>query len=363
MKFILLILLLVSINQVIADNAFEMTSEQLNNLGVKTAPLQVTQQTPLLSAPAKVVIPPSQEYIVSNSQAGLVSQLNVSIGERVVKNQALALLNSAELLSLQRIYLKANNQQQLAFSAYQRDKKLVKEGIIPESRWQQTRYQYQSFEAEVNEAQQLLKIAGMSAKAIQTLANQKKLTSGLTLYSPIDGVVLKRLVTAGQRLDSFSPIYHIANLKQLWLDISVPQEYINQLNIGDHVQIKNTVATAKISLISQQVNSQNQTILVRAVMNNSTSPLRVGQNVNTQIIKPLNQTSFLIPSMAIAQHEGQTYIFIRNQTGFIAQPVQVLGKQQHQSIITSHDKLNTKTNIAIHGTVALKATWLGLGAE
>ena len=364
MKRILIALLLLSSNYAIAnDKEIKITRVQFYNLGVKTDTLKPIKQIPLLYAPAKVVIPPNQEYIVSAAQAGLISKLDVTLGDKVEKNQILAHINSPDLLSLQRQFLKANNQKYLALAGYQRDKKLLQEGVISDRRWQESRSRYNTFSAEANEAKQLLEIAGMSANDIKKLANSRRLTSQLTVYSPIKGVVLERMVTAGERLEILAPLYRIANLEKLWLEINIPQERINSIKIGDQVQIENTTITAKISLLGQSVETHNQTILARAVIDGSPSTIRAGQNINTQIIQSSDKPSFIVPNAAIAQNEGKAYLFIRNSTGFIATPVLVIGKQKDNSVIIGSRDLKAETEIAIRGAVALKATWLGLGGR
>ncbi len=364
MKKILIALLLLSSNNAIANNnEIKITQMQFYNLGVKIDTLKPITYIPLLYAPAKVVIPPSQEYIVSAAQAGLISKLDVTLGDKVEKNQILAQINSPKLLSLQRQFLKAKNQKYLALASYQRDKKLLQEGIISNRRWQESRSRYNIFLAEANEAKQLLEIAGMSANDIKKLASSRRLTSHLNVYSPIKGFVLERMVTAGERLVILAPLYRIANLDKLWLEIKIPQERISQLKVGDQVQIENTAITAKISLLGQSVDTLNQTVLARAVIDGSQSTLRVGQNINTQIIQQTNKPSFIVPNAAIAKNEDQAYLFIRNATGFIVSPVQVIGKQKNHSVIIGNDALKTEVKIAIRGAVALKATWLGLGRD
>lgn len=364
MKKILIALLLLSSNHAIANNnEIKITQVQFYNLGVKTDTLKSIKQIPLLYAPAKVVIPPSQEYIVSAAQAGLISKLDVTLGDKVEKNQILAHINSPELLSLQRQFLKANNQKHLALMGYQRDKKLLQEGVISDRRWQESRSQYNTYSAEANEAKQLLEIAGMSTNDVKKLAASRRLSSQLNVYSPIKGVVLERMVTAGERLEVLAPLYRIANLDQLWLEIQIPQERISSIKIGDQVQIENTNITAKISLLGQSVDTHNQTILARAIIGGSHSTLRAGQNINTQIIQSSDKPSFIVPNAAIAQNEGQSYLFIRTSTGFLVSPVQVIGKQKNKSVIIGRHDFNTETEIAIRGAVALKATWLGLGSD
>jgi len=362
MKKILFSLLLIS-SITASANDIKITPVQLYNLGVKTGQLKAIENIPLLYAPAKVVIPPSQEYIVSAAQAGLISKLNVTIGDNVEKDQVLAHIISPELLSLQRQLLKANSEKNLAWAGYQRDKKLLQEGVISDRRWQESRNRYSTFLAETNEARQLLEIAGMSTEDIKKLTSSRRLSSQLNIHAPIKGVVLERMVVAGERLDILAPLFRIANLEQLWLEINIPQERMKHIKVGDQVLIENTDITATITLLGQSVNSQNQTILARAVINGSHSALRAGQNVNSQIIQSSDKPTFSVPNAAIAQSEGKAYLFIRNSTGFIVSPVEIIGKQQKNSVILGNDDLKENIEIAIRGAVALKANWLGLGGD
>jgi len=362
-KIIFALIFAISTPSVAENNEIKITQVQLYNLGVKLDKLKTIKQIPLLYAPAQVVIPPSHEFIVSVSQAGLVSQLNVAIGDSVEKDQVLAHIKSPELLSLQRQFLKANSEKKLAWASYSRDKKLLKEGVISDRRWQESRSQYNSYQAGANESKQLLEIAGMSAKDISKLANSRRLSSQLKIHAPIKGVVLEQMAVAGERLDMLAPLYRIANLDQLWLDINIPQERINSIKVGDKVIIENTAITATISLLGQSVNTNNQTILARAIINGQQSTLRAGQNVNSQIIQNSDKPTYTVPNAGIAQNEGQAYVFIRNKTGFLVSPIKVIGKQQNQSVITGSNDLKENMEIAIRGAVALKASWLGLGGS
>ncbi len=344
-----------------AENQISLTQDQLNNLGIKLGSLQQVQQIPLLYAPAKIVIPPDREYVVSASQAGLISTLNASTGDSVAKGQILAVINSPDLLNLQRQFLKAKNDLKLALTNYQRDKKLFNEGVISDRRWQETQARYNGYANETNEAQQLLEIAGVSPQDIKKLSETRQLSSQLTIHSPIDGVVLDRLVVAGQRIHILEPLYRIANLETLWVDINIPQEKIGSIKIGDLVLINNSTARARIILIGQNVNPQNQTVLARAVIEGRHATIRAGQTVNTQIIQTSSKPVFKVSNTAVAQSEGRFYIFIRTESGFSVQPVQILGKEGNNSIISG--ELEKGRQIAVKGAVALKAKWMGLGEE
>jgi cobalt-zinc-cadmium efflux system membrane fusion protein len=345
------------------DLKITLTAQQIQNLGVQIGRLQSVVQTPLLTAPAQVVIPPAHEQIVSASLSGLISKLYVAAGDPVQKGAPLAIINSPELLSLQRQFLKAANERNLALSMFQRDKKLHEEGVIAERRWQESRSDYQTFSAELNETRQLLEIAGMSVADINKLASKRHLDSQLTLYAPVDGVVMERYVVVGERLDRLAPLYRIANLDELWLEINAPQEQAGLIRVGDQVRIENTDVTATVSLLGRHVEHNNQTVMVRAVIDQADKSLRAGQNLNVQIIQNVESSAFVVPNSAIAQSEGQAYIFVRTKEGFNLYPVTIIGKQDQTSVIAGSTHLTPDMDIATQGAVALKANWLGLGGD
>lgn len=358
------------------DQQIKLSQEQIQGLGIKLGkPLPATQ-VPVLNAPAKVVIPPENDYLVTAAQSGLITHMTAAIGDKVSRGAQLALLNSPELLSLQRQYLKAMSELQLGTLHYQRDKKLFEDGIIAERRWQETLSQYQAFLSEASEHRQLLEMAGMSAAEIDRLKSTHRLSSQLTVRAPITGIVMERKVSAGARVDVLAPLYRIANLDELWLEINIPQERINDVRIGDRVLIdadngkgakanqespQPTAITATIRLLGQGVNPENQTVLARAVIDGRQTGVRAGQRSNIRIIQSTGEPAYALPNTAVAQHEGQSYIFVRNRDGFQATLVTVVGKQGSETIITG--PLTGSETIAVQGAVALKANWLGLGSD
>ncbi len=352
---------------VAAKNTISISQEYVTNLGIILGKLTQAKQIPLLTAPAKVVIPPEHEYIVSASQAGLITKLNAALGDTVKKGQIIAQLNSPDFLSMQRLYLKAISEMQLSSLSYQRDQKMVAEGVIADRRWQETNSLHNTFVSEVNEHKQLLEIAGMTSEEINRLTKTRQLSSQLNVHAPITGVIMDRMAVAGERMDILAPLYRIANLDELWLEINIPHEHIGQIKVGDHVQIENSAISAEITLLGQSVNPENQTLLARATIKDSKdlitqhASVRAGQSINTQIIQASDHAVFKVPNTAIAQNDGLAYIFIRTQDGFSISPITVIGKQGDESIISGN--LSGEESIAIKGAVALKANWLGLGAE
>lgn len=363
MRVFITLLLIFNIAYVKADAVpkIKLSPAQIYNLGVKLDRLKAIKSVPLLAAPAKVAIPPENEYIVSTTQAGLINQIKASVGDKVKKGQVLAIINSPELLTLQQHHLKSINDLQLARADYARDKKLFNEGVIADRRWLQTKTNYNVFLSHLNETRQLLTISGVSQADIKVLEKTHQLSSQLKILAPITGVVLQRMVTAGERADALAPLFRVANLNNLWLDISIPQQRMEHVQVGDKVLVPGTDVTARVFLLGQHVNEENQTVLARAEVETAINSIRPGQAVGVKIIQSSAGLMFKVPNSALAQHEGVTYLFIRTDSGFVAKPIKVIGRESKQTIISGD--LQENDEVAIRGAVALKANFLGLGDD
>lgn len=360
-KIVLIVLLASMLNVSAEDMQIRMTPEQIDNLAIKLGPVIASQKIPLFSAPATVVAPANRDVLLSTSQPGLLTRLSANIGDKVEKGQIVAQIQSPELVALQQQFLTAQSELNLVGLELKRDKKLLEEGVIAERRWQETQAMHGSKAARGNEARQLLGMAGMSKAEIDALGKSHTLSSTLNIRAPINGVVLERLATLGTRLDLQAPLYRIADLSELWLEINIPQEKLHAVRIGDRVQVTDSDVQAIISLLGQSVDQSNQTVMARAVVQGKPEHLRIGQHLNVQLMQDGRQAGFLVPNTAIAQNAGHSYVFVRNPEGFAVTEVTVIGKQGQESMITGPIAENQA--IAVQGAVALKANWLGLGGD
>lgn len=338
-----------------------MTQDQIEHLAIKVGALKISPDVPLLTAPAVVVVPVDREYLVSSPRPGLLSQMLANIGDTVDKSQVVAKIESPELLTLQQQFLTSTGQLRLSELEYERDRKLTEEGVIAERRWQETQALHASKVAQADEARQMLAMAGMPQSDIDKLSKTRKLNSQLNVKSPIRGVVLERLATVGARIEMQAPIYRVADLSELWLEINIPQERIQEVGIGDKVRIDALDAVGQITLLGKSVDLDNQTVLARAVVTGHGDRLRVGQHLSVQIVQRKGQPGFRVPNSAIAQYGGHNYIFVRTANGFDFVDVVVVGKYDQDALIRG--ELTGEELIAVEGAVSLKANWLNATKE
>jgi cobalt-zinc-cadmium efflux system membrane fusion protein len=345
-----------------AGDDIALTAKQAQALGIATAALPSKQAGEVSGLPAQVVVPPGQMFVISTPLPAMIEQTLVGVGDSVRKGQPIARLQSPALAEAQRGLLQASVQSQLAGENLARDESLWKEGIIAESRFLATRGLSRQAEAVLAERKQMLHHAGMSDAAIAQLQSGNSVSSLLVVTAPIDGVVLEKSASAGQRLDAAVPMFKIAKLDPLELEIQAPLAYTSNLKAGAKITVPAYAASGRLTAIGRSLTDTNQTILLRATIRQGAKNLRPGQFVEVSISTGADSgTQWDIPNSAIARIAGKTMIFVATPQGFRAQAVNVLNEGAQNSVISG--TLNGDEKIAVRGVSALKSGMLGIGGN
>lgn len=339
-----------------------LTAKQIQSLGVITSNLPAKQTGELAGMPAQVVIPGNQLMVVSAPLPALVEQTLVGVGDSVKKGQVLARLQSPALAEAQRGFLQASTQEQLAQENLNRDEQLWKEGIIAESRYRVTRSAQIEAHAALAERRQMLRLAGMPDAAIKQLPNGNNLSSALSITAPLSGIILEKSVSAGQRLDAAMPMFKVAQLNPLNLEIQAPLAATHGLKVGAAVNVPAFGASGKLTAIGRSLSGGNQTILLRAQLQHGTESLRPGQFVEASIATDSNASAqWNVPNSALARLDGKVLMFTATPKGFRSIEVTVLQEGAQSSAVTG--RLNGDEKIAVRGVSALKASLMGIGGS
>lgn len=338
-----------------AESTIVINPRQMQTLGIAVTPL--TAASPVMSnqLPGEIVVPVGQERVVSAPLGGLIDALYVAAGQSVKRGQVIAHISSAEVVALQRDYLRGKTQQQLSKNMLDRDRELYKDGIIAERRVLTTESGHQELTVEMKQRRQALKMAGMGDDSIARLEKNGEMASGLTLTAPIDGTVLEQMAAVGQRVDISMPIYRIARLKPLWLEIHAPLDILHFVKEGMQVSIPKYQASGKITTIIRSVTRNDQTVHLRAVITSGSEKLSPGQFVEAELAGEAIAGQYSVPKTALIRNAKNSYVFVQTPRGFIAQPITVISEQSAQAIISGN--LTGKEKVAVSGTAAIKAAW------
>lgn len=343
-----------------AADEFAVTAAQIQSLGVTLQRLEQPAEIRGQAYPARVVLPPSHEQIVSAPVAGLVDRLLVGENDMVKSGQPLLRLVSPELGELQLKLLEATSKSRLSQKASQRERQLFAEGIIPERRVQEADAAADEDRARVRQAEAALRLVGLDAASIKSIGGGGALRDSLTVHAKAAGTVLALDVKPGQRVAQADALMRVADTRQLWLDIQVPADRRSQLAPkGGQIMVVGRDVTALPMNVGSMV-SDSQTIILRAQVTKGADRLRPGEYVQAQV--PFAAGSgggegWPVPVQSVIRQGDKAYVFVRTPKGFVAQAVTVLNSAGQS--VQVQGPLKSGQEIATGSVIALKAAWLG----
>ena len=340
---------------------FPFSAAQIDALGVRLAPIARSGQAGGLAFPARVGLPPNAERFVSAPLGGLITQILVSENQYVKAAQPLLRIQSPELAPLQARLLQAAAQARLAGTAAARERYLFREGIAAQRRVEEAEARLLEAQASMREAEAALELAGFARSDIARVLRSRNYDNALTVRASGAGLVSEMSARPGQRVAASDPLMHIVDTGALWLDINVPNNRAHDWPVGATVRVAGRDIEARIISHASVIDAATQTLGVRAQITRAAQALRPGEAV--QVAAPLSPAAdaWDVPLAAIARNGNLAVVFVRTTQGFEARPVTVLASAAQTARVRGRFSGNEK--IAVGGTVALKAAWLGEGGE
>jgi cobalt-zinc-cadmium efflux system membrane fusion protein len=350
------LLLALSLPVAAGDKMFTLSPAQRAALKLSVAPLSAHAGAVTVGLPARVVIPPAQERLVTAPVAGMVTELRVAAGDPVRLGQTLAVLRGESLIGAQRELAQAAVQAQLARESVRRDEALFQEGIISESRLQSARAQLAQSEAALRERRAWLRLMGLSEAAVKLAERGERLADSVSLAAPMDGVVMEVPAVVGARVETTAPLLRLARLDPLWLEIQAPAEVAALVRKGQGVSVPGTAAKGSVLSVGRGV-SEAQTVPIRARIGNKDGLLRLNQSVSARLEGVAGSRQWRVPVKAIVRQAGQNWVFVERPGGFEPEQVKVLSQSAQQAAIDG--PFSGEEKIAVEGVAALKAVWQG----
>lgn len=247
---------------------------------------------------------------VSADLPGTVDQIKFESGNFVQAGEVLVELDTRQ----ERAQLAAMEaQRELAKLNYARQQQLVKEGVI--SRMDYDKAMADQKQTEANSAE------------IQATIERK------TIRAPFSGVLGIRQVNLGQYLAAGNPIVSLQSLNPIYVNFSVPQQVIAQMQAGRNVRLRSDNLagrefTGRVNAIDSVVDQATRNLQVQATLPNLDGKLRPGMFVNVEVgvgatrsvlplpasainYAPFGDSVFLVGEMK--SPNGQTYRGVRQQ--------------------------------------------------
>jgi len=298
---------------------------------------------------------------VSVKLAGTVAELRKNIGDDVVKDEVLAVLESRDVADAKSEYLAARLSNDLQQDLTARDKSLWEGRAVPEQQYIKSRNAAAQSAMRFGIARQKLLALGVREDEITALpqAPDASLRSQ-NVRAPISGRVAERKVelgTAVGRDNLETELFVIVDLNHVWVELSVSSPDLPMVREGQSVAVTlrgfPEGTTGKIVFVSPLLDKDTRTARIIAAIGNADGRWRPGSFVTAAIAIEEHAASVVAPFSAIQTVEGRKAVFVRTKDGFEKRDV-VLGQRDGQSVEIVSGLAPGET-IAVSNTFSLKA--------
>lgn len=231
------------------------------------------------------VIEPQQVVKLASQATGLIARLDVDRGDAVQKGQVLGTLSDeVERANLDLARARASNDHEIAAGQArlawlqrksERATQLATGNLV-------SRNASEEAEADMRVAENQLRLAVLNHRIAQLdVAQAEALLRQRALVSPVDGVVMERLLRPGEFRHDQSPVFTLAQVDPLRVEVFLPAAYHGQVRAGMVGQVVPDLpgaaaVAATVVVVDPVMDAASATFGVRLVLPNPDRALPAG---------------------------------------------------------------------------------------
>ncbi len=200
------------------------TPEAAARAGIVIAPATQTGMAGGPAIPAQVTYNRSRVAEVMALAGGTVRRIAAEPGQSVGKGALLAEITSPGAAVARADYQAAQGRLQLAEANVKREQELVAKGVSARLELEQAQAEQQAARAAVDQLREQLNAFGAGTSSGGGTA--------LALRSPLAGTVVARSAVAGQTLTPETPLFTVADLSSMWLELQLGADQVALAKVG-----------------------------------------------------------------------------------------------------------------------------------
>ncbi len=215
----------------------------------------------------------------------------------------------------------------------------------------------------VDNAERRLHIFGLSQEQVLGIVDEPDTSvSRYELTAPSTGMIVSKHITPGEKVGTEEPVYTLADLGTVWLNVSVYTRYVDQIKEGLRVTVRagGRETVGLVDYVSPIVSEATRTVSARVVINNSDGLWKPGEFVTARVETGRIQADRIVPMDAIQTYEGQEVVFIQDEDGIEPVPVRI-GRRSDTAVELLGDDIALGTPIVVRNSFLIKAE-LGKGS-
>jgi len=307
----------------------------------------------------KIAIDEDRSTPVFSPYAGRVTKLLVRPGDRVVKGQALFVIEAADNVQAQNDFISAMTAMNKAKSALDlaqlqgtRAKDLFEGKAVPLKDYQQSQAtliqaqnDMRASQTAMEAARNKLRILGLTDEDIATFQEKGRINPEITIFAPLAGTVVQRKIGPGQYVNAGAsdPVYVIGDLSTVWMTAFVRESDCANVAVGQEVTF-NVLAlpgrplSARLNYVATAIDPATRRLLVRATIDNKDFALKPEMFANVTIYSAGDRPAVGVPKQALIYEGDQVRIWV-------AHPDKTIELRQIKPGLTNGDLVEVVGNL------------------
>jgi len=270
----------------------QVKNEKEEETGIPVETSKVIQGSVTATYTGSTSLEAEEEALVVAKVGGVAEKIFVEEGDSIRAGQVLAKLDDEqyklELNQAESILERLSNE-------YERNLSLFKNKIVSKESYEKIKYECDT------------------QKAVCDLA---KLRLNYTeIKAPINGIISKRLIKAGNMVKLEQPTFQITDFDPLLAVLHVPEREMSKLQIGFPANltvdaIPDSAFKGKILRISPIVDSGTGTFKVTVGIRDKTRRLKPGMFTRVKIVYDTHENTLLVPKDAVLTEDSEAWAFV-----------------------------------------------------
>ena len=262
--------------------------------------------------------------------SGPVTQVLVSLGEKVKQGQPLASVTSPDFAAAVDGYRKALAAARAATQLAATDKDLYAHHAISQRENAQAQSDAVGAQSDSNAARQALLALNVDPQVVQAIEQGRPVANVQgVIRAPMAGTVVQRSITPGQLLQAGSTAcFTVADLSKVWVMAQVFDSDLASVQVGDGAEVETGATTlpGKVANMSPEVDPDTRSVAARVVVDNPGDLLKKQMYVRVRISSAAPAHGLLVPVDAILRDdENLPFVYVQEADGSYARRPVTLG--------------------------------------
>lgn len=342
---IFLTVLLFVVNSCENNNGKEFNVDQSNNTS-KAIPVEamvlnekIIEQRFSLTG---VLVPQNSVDIIAEVSGKIIS-INKNLGDFIEANQTLAeiddVIPKSNFEQAEAQVLSSENNVKILKTNLDSDKLLYENGDISKLQYENSVLGVKNAEAQYLSAVALLSVA-------------KKNYDDTKIKSPISGFISRKNINIGTMVTAGIPVYRIVDLSKMKMEVSVPQEIINKVKIGDKAIITISALDGKtfdgiVKRISPEADKTTGGFMIELLIDNKSNLIKAGMTAKLELLLTTQVKTLSIPHYSLVLKNGENYVY-KISKGIAKLTAIKIGESMGENIIVKNG-LYPKDTIVVVG--------------